>query len=152
MKKFEKYTLQELQQQLGITKQTRQHGRVGKVAMTEEEEKRRLYNNLSSRVTREKKRQLIRDRQLTYRKILEGNRALDRIEDKYGISQRDERIYKECFSSGYIGVPVERSYVKGRTGLNNKQIAVLQRRTGLIPNPVVTNMEEKADESICLFS
>lgn len=134
LKKFEEYTLDELQNLITQTAHNRQHGRKGEATTNEEDEKRRLYNNLASRVSRAKRKSIVDHKNNTYKSIVTG---IDTIEDKYGISAKDERRYRTCFSAGYIGLPVELDYVRRMTGLDDAQIFVLQQRTGLLPYPAI---------------
>lgn len=131
-----KAELEELDKQLG-----RQHGRAGAKYDDPEKEKRRLWNNLQSRKSRHSKKSLEKRREQSYRESL----GIVDDEDEYGIRPVDERRYIKCFHSGYIDAPVYRKYVQMMTGLSLKQIAVLQKRTGLIPEPKVSDKEADED-------
>lgn len=131
-----KAELEELDKALG-----RQHGRAGKTFDDPEKEKRRLWNNLQSRKSRNNRREIEKKREKSYRESL----GIVDDEDEYGIRPIDERRYIACFHSGYIDAPVYRKYVQRMTGLNLKQILVLQKRTGLIPVPAVNDDEADAD-------
>lgn len=120
----------------------RQHGRAGTSSSDSEKDRVRLLNNLNSRLSRMAKREIEKSQEQTYREVL----GLNNDADEYGIRPVDERRYRACFRSGYIGEPVERVYVKRMTGLSLNQIRVLQERTGLIPVPAVTAKEANADE------
>lgn len=132
-------------------KLSRKHGRDGKAFekkefTTLEEAKAeyvRLRNNWSSRVSKQRKAILEKQKEKTYLEIL-GLRRDD--EDEYGISPKDERRYINCFKSGYIGAPVYRKFIKMMTGLSLMQMYVLQERTGYISTPMINMEEAKADE------
>lgn len=111
-------TIASLQKQLEQLEPGRQHGRKG-IALTDSEaEKRRLYNNLASRLSRAKK------------KLIQKNQELAAINakdmDEFGITDVDIRRYKKCYV--YENVIPEREYIKRMTGLNDIQIAELDRR------------------------
>lgn len=120
---------------------TRRHGKKEKPAETKWEEYKRLYNNVKSQESRLRKAKLEKDKDKVYNQMHNVEE-----EDEYGIRPVDERRYKACFKSGYIGAPVYRKYVRMMTGLSLKQIAVLQERTGLVPFPAVDMAEAEADE------
>ena len=103
-------TIASLQKQLELLEPSRQHGKKGTVLSDSEAEKRRLYNNLASRLSRAKK------------KLLEQNKELD----EFGITDKDIRRYKQCWV--YTNVIPDREYIKRMTGLNDIQIAELDRR------------------------
>lgn len=132
-----KKELSELDSQLG-----RQHGRIGQISDCDEKELKRLYNNLKSRQSRARKRELEKKRELTYREVLN----LPNDADEYGIRPVDRRRYIACFKSTPIGCITERVYVKRMTGLSKNQIFILQKETGLLPVPAVTESEAVADE------
>lgn len=131
--------LEELDAKLG-----RVHGKKARVIEGETDEQRfkRLVNNYSSRVCRAGVKKLNEQKEVYSKRCL----CLADDADQYGIRPVDERRYKGCFKSYYIGMSVERSYVKRMTGLSLKQIYELQKRTGLIPKPPVKLKEAKADE------
>ena len=111
-------TIASLQKQLEQLEPGRQHGRKG-IALTDSEaEKRRLYNNLASRLSRAKK------------KLIQKNQELAAINakdmDEFGITDVDIRRYKKCYV--YENVIPEREYIKRMTGLNDVQVAELDRR------------------------
>jgi hypothetical protein len=144
-KKYKDYTIEEIQKELDDLDVIlgRQHGREGKKFDDPEKEKRRLWNNLSSRKSRLSRRNIEKAQETAYNQALK----LDTDEaDEYGIKPVDERRYVKCFHSGYIGAPVYLKYVKMMTGLTLKQIAILQERTGEIPVPPVTKAQADADE------
>ena len=134
--------LKEVKQKLAELDPSRQHGRAGKECDDPYQEYTRLKNNYDSRVSRAKKKALEKQQDKTFNEIY----GINTDEDEYGIRPVDERRYKRCFHSGYIGAPVYRDYVKRMTGLSLKQIAILQKRTGLIPVPAVEDAEADADE------
>lgn len=143
-KGYSEYTLEEiiaelneLDAQLG-----RQHGREGQKYTDPEKEKRRLWNNLVSRRSRNNRKEYQKRQDDAYKEILQ----LASDADEYGIRPIDERRYVRCFHSGYIGETPERVYVIRMTSLTLNQIKVLQKRTGLYPNPPVSDKEAKADE------
>lgn len=119
----------------------RRHGKLEKQAETKWEEYKRLYNNVKSQESRLRKAQLEKEKDKAYNVMHNVEE-----EDEYGIRPVDERRYKACFKSGYIGAPVYRKYVRMMTGLSLKQIAILQERTGLVPVPAVGMAEAEADE------
>lgn len=120
----------------------RQHGILGKAFSSDEEEYRRLYNNYHSRKSRHSKKEIEKRQEKTYMEM----HGINNDEDEFGIRPVDERRYKGCFHSGYIGEPVKRSYVKRMTGLSLKQINIMQKRTGLYPVPPVGDKEADIDE------
>lgn len=112
-------TIASLQKQLEALEPGRQHGRKGVALSDSEAEKRRLYNNLASRISRAKK------------KLMEKNKELATIHnakeiDEFGITDVDIRRYKQCYI--YENILPEREYIKRMTGLNDIQIAELDRR------------------------
>lgn len=111
-------TIASLQKQLELLEPDRQHGKKGTVLSDSEAEKRRLYNNLASRLSRAKK------------KLLEQNKELQAAGakeiDEFGITDKDIRRYKQCWV--YTNVIPDREYIKRMTGLNDIQIAELDRR------------------------
>ena len=111
-------TIASLQKQLELLEPGRQHGRKGTVLADSEAEKRRLYNNLASRISRAKK------------KMLEINKELQTSNakeiDDFGITDVDIRRYKQCWVS--IDCIPEHEYIKRMTGLNDIQVAELDRR------------------------
>lgn len=143
-KKYKDYTLEEIITELDeLDKQLgRQHGRMGIKCEDSEKEKKRLWNNLQSRKSRMLKQKIEKERDKHVNEILK----LHEDEDEFGIRPVDERRYTKCFHSGYIGETPERKYVQIMTGLSLKQINILQKRTGLVPNPAVNDSEADADE------
>ena len=111
-------TIASLQKQLELLEPGRQHGRKGTVLADSEAEKRRLYNNLASRISRAKKKMLEMNKELQASNAKEV--------DDFGITDVDIRRYKQCWV--YIDVIPEREYIKRMTGLNDVQIAELDRR------------------------
>jgi hypothetical protein len=134
-----KAELEELDKALG-----RQHGRAGKTFDDPEKEKRRLWNNLQSRKSRNNRREIEKKREKSYRESL----GIVDDEDEYGIRPIDERRYIACFHSGYIDAPVYRKYVQRMTGLSLKQVYLLQQETGLKPYPAVTEKVADKDQKI----
>lgn len=111
-------TLASLQAQLDALEPDRQHGRKG-VALTDSEaEKRRLYNNLASRLSRAKKKKLEKEKEIAALGVKEM--------DDFGITDKDIRRYKGCWV--YENVTPEREYIKRMTGLDDIQVAELDRR------------------------
>lgn len=143
--KKEKPTLEQLRTYEAeyLASRKRQHGKARKVFQTEEEEYKQLYNNWASRESRRRKRELEKSQEESFKKSW-GIYADDA--DEFGITPKDERKYKGCFHSGYIGEPVKVSYIRRMTGLTLKQISVLQKRTGLMPTPPVTDKAANEDE------
>ena len=76
-------TIASLQKQLELLEPGRQHGKKGTVLSDSEAEKRRLYNNLASRLSRAKK------------KLLEQNKELA------AAGAKENRYYRFC--NGNIG-------------------------------------------------
>lgn len=121
----------------------RQHGKARKIFDNEKDEYRQLYNNWASRCARKRKRDLIASKEKHFRSFW-GVYAEDA--DEYGIRPVDERRYKGCFRSGWIGMSISRDYIRRMTGLTLKQISILQQRTGLLPTPPVSIKEADLDE------
>ena len=111
-------TIESLQKQLELLEPDRQHGKAGKVLEDTEAEKRRLYNNLASRISRAKKKLKQQNLDLKIAGIKEV--------DEFGITDIDIRRYKKCFI--YENVLPERDYIKRMTGLTDIQVAELDRR------------------------
>jgi hypothetical protein len=144
----EQYTVEEIlikteevKKELEKYSYDRQHGRSGKSCDDPYEEYIRLLNNLRSRQARARKKERIQHEEKTYKEMLNINTE----EDEFGIRPVDERRYKACFKSYYIGAPIERSYIKRMTGLNLKQMYILQERTGFVPTPPIKKAEADAD-------
>ena len=111
-------TIASLQKQLELLEPGRQHGRKGTVLSDSKAEKRRLYNNLASRLSRAKKKMLEQNKELQ----AYGAKEID----EFGITDKDIRRYKQCWV--YTNVIPDREYIKRMTGLNDIQIAELDRR------------------------
>ena len=111
-------TLESLQKQLEQLEPGRQHGRKGIALADSEAEKRRLYNNLASRLSRAKKKLIQKNQELAATGATEM--------DEFGITDRDIRRYKQCYV--YENILPEREYIKRMTGLNDVQVAELDRR------------------------
>ena len=111
-------TIASLQKQLELLEPGRQHGRKGTVLADSEAEKRRLYNNLASRISRAKKKMLEMNKELQASNAKEV--------DDFGITDVDIRRYKQCWV--YIDCIPEHDYIKRMTGLNDIQVAELDRR------------------------
>lgn len=111
-------TIASLQEQLALLEPDKQHGRKGVALADSEAEKRRLYNNLASRISRAKKKLLEQNKELQ----VSGAKEMD----EFGITDKDIRRYKQCWV--YINIIPEREYIKRMTGLNDVQIAELDRR------------------------
>ena len=111
-------TIASLQKQLELLEPGRQHGRKGTALSDSEAEKRRLYNNLASRLSRAKKKMLEQNKELQ----AYGAKEID----EFGITDKDIRRYKQCWV--YTKVIPDREYIKRMTGLNDIQIAELDRR------------------------
>lgn len=111
-------TIASLQEQLALLEPDKQHGRKGVALDDSEAEKRRLYNNLASRISRAKK------------KLLEQNKALAvaglKEMDDFGITDKDIRRYKNCWV--YLNTIPDNEYIKRMTGLNDIQVSELNRR------------------------
>ena len=144
----EKYTIEEIYDKINEVKKElekysydRQHGRSGESYADPYKEYIRLMNNLRSRQARAKKRERLQREDQAYNRMLNINTD----EDEHGIRPVDERRYKNCFKSYYIGAPIYRSYIKRMTGLNLKQMYILQERTGYIPTPPIKKAEADAD-------
>lgn len=119
--KITEETLASLQAQLDALEPDRQHGRKGTVLTDSEAEKRRLYNNLASRLSRAKKRQQEKLKELTALSAI----GVKEIDD-FGITDKDIRRYKSCYI--YSNILPEREYIKRMTGLDDIQVAELDRR------------------------
>ncbi len=111
-------TIASLQAQLEALEPGRQHGRKGVALADSEAEKRRLYNNLASRLSRAKKKNLQKEKE----KVLLNKED----EDEFGITAKDIRRYKGCYV--YENILPEREYIKRMTGLDDIQVAELDRR------------------------
>ena len=111
-------TIASLQKQLELLESGRQHGKKGTVLSDSEAEKRRLYNNLASRLSRAKKKLLEQNKELA----AAGAKEID----EFGITDKDIRRYKQCWV--YTNIIPDREYIKRMTGLNDIQIAELDRR------------------------
>jgi len=111
-------TIASLQKQLEELDPGRQHGRKGVELADSEAEKRRLYNNLASRLSRLKKKRLDKEKEIATLGVKEM--------DEFGITDKDIRRYKSCYV--YENVIPERAYIKRMTGLDDIQIAELDRR------------------------
>lgn len=133
--------LENVRKELSTYNYTRQHGRAGVQSEDEYDEYLRLNNNLVSRKARAKRKMLEQKAE----QVFEESLGLKRDEDLYGIRPVDERRYRATFKSGYIGAPVYVSYIKRMTGLNLKQMYILQERTGLIPTPRIKQSTADAD-------
>ena len=142
-KKYETATIESIQMELDELNKgmTRRHGRAPKHEDDPELEKKKRWSNLQSRKSRHARKDIETRREKANQKYL----GITEDEDEHGIRPVDERSYKQCFHSGYIDAPVYLRYVKMMTGLSLKQIAVLQKRTGLIPTPKVDDAEAEAD-------
>lgn len=125
------------------SKLDRQHGVKGTVAETEEQECKRLWNNYKQRLYKQSVKEKAKREDKVF-DVWEGNP--DRQPDKYGITPIDERRYKNCFKSYYIGFPIEVSYIKRMTGLSIEQIYQLQLRTGYKPTPEITKAQAMKDK------
>lgn len=111
-------TIASLQKQLELLEPGRQHGKKGTALSDSEAEKRRLYNNLASRLSRAKKKLLEQNKELA----AAGAKEID----EFGITDKDIRRYKQCWV--YTNIIPDREYIKRMTGLNDIQIAELDRR------------------------
>lgn len=107
---------------LGVKPYDRQHGRKGETKENEEEEKKRLRNNLASQLSRARKRKIIADNDASV--IISYNK--DFINDENGINKVDERRFKQCFI--YENIAPEYDYVRRMTGLNLEQINILEQK------------------------
>lgn len=105
---------------MGIKPYDRQHGRKGIEKENEEEEKKRLRNNLASQLSRARKRKIIADKDVSV--IINE----DFINDENGINKVDERRFKQCFV--YENIAPEYDYVRRMTGLNIDQISILEQK------------------------
>ncbi len=111
-------TLESLARQLAELEPDRQHGRKGIALADSEAEKRRLYNNLASRLSRAKKKAMQKEKE----KVLLNKED----EDEFGITAKDIRRYKGCYV--YENILPDREYIKRMTGLDDIQVAELDRR------------------------
>lgn len=116
----------------------RQHGKKGTPLADPIEDAKRLLRNKQSREYRARKKALEKAKEQAF--------GFTSDEDIYGIRPIDERRYKKCFHSGYIGEIPSRKYVIIMTGLSLRQIQILQERTGLSPIPPVGQKEAAKDE------
>ena len=138
-------SLEELKKMLAEldSKLTQQHGKKGTVAETEEQERKRLWNNYKQRLYKQSVKDRNKEQDEAF-DIWEGNP--DKKPDKFGIRPIDERRYKGCFKSYYIGFPIELDYVRRMTGLTIAQIYELQKRTGYKPTPEITQSQAIKDQ------
>ncbi|MBO4622438.1 MAG: hypothetical protein J5691_00990 [Bacilli bacterium] len=111
-------TLESLAKQLAELEPDRQHGRKGIALADSEAEKRRLYNNLASRLSRARKKNMLKEKEKT---LLNKE-----DEDEFGITAKDIRRYKGCYV--YENILPDREYIKRMTGLDDIQVAELDRR------------------------
>ena len=111
-------TLESLAKQLAELEPDRQHGRKDIALADSEAEKRRLYNNLASRLSRAKKKAMQKEKE----KVLLNKED----EDEFGITAKDIRRYKSCYV--YENILPDREYIKRMTGLDDIQVAELDRR------------------------
>lgn len=98
---------------------TRQHGKLGTAKEDEQEEKIRIRNNLASQVSRLKKKL----------QMQELDRKVKLVEDEDGITEKDERRFKNCFI--YENIHPELEYVQRMTGLTVDQIRILENKYAL---------------------
>ena len=98
---------------------TRQHGKLGTAKENEDEEKIRIRNNLASQVSRLKKKLMMQ----------ELDSKVKPIEDEDGITDKDERRFKQCFI--YENIHPELVYVQRMTGLTVDQIRLLEAKYNL---------------------
>lgn len=99
----------------------RQHGKAGVTKDNEQEELKRLRNNLASQLSRLKKRQINQDME----KAVKQNN----LEDENGITEKDERRFKNCFC--FEAIKPELEYVQRMTGLTIDQIRILEMKYNL---------------------
>lgn len=137
--------LEEVKLELSKLQGPRHHGRSGVAYEDPYKEYERLLNNLRSRQTRARKREIIKRQDKVFNEVLN----IHQDEDEFGISPRDERRYRAKFKSGYIGAPVHVKYIMMMTGLKLFQIYQLQERTGLIPTPRITKEQADANYKHC---
>lgn len=104
----------------------RQHGRAGCVLLDPILEAKRLYHNLKAKEHRDRLKKMEKE-------ILNYGKTPDLVEDSDGISIKDTRRYKNCF----VGIPVDKTYVKRMTGLSDYQITILEQRTGYTATDVL---------------
>ncbi len=144
----EKYSIEQIYQMIDQVKvelaqfsYKQQHGRSGESYTDPYKEYTRLLNNLRSRKTRAKRKEIHNAQDKAYNEVLK----IHQDEDEYGIRPVDERRYRATFKSGYIGAPVYVSYIRRMTGLSLMQMYVLQERTGLVPTPRIEEKDARAD-------
>ncbi len=126
-----KMTLDELKAKLAAMGYDRQHGRAGTSLEDEAAELRRLYNNLKSRESRARKRQL--------EKQLDADlhdTECNPLQDA-GIYPVDERRYKACFNIFEDTSLIDMAYIKRMTGLSDTQISLLEKHTKLKANKLL---------------
>ena len=140
-------TLDELRKRYAeLTKNLkRQHGRKAKPLESEQDEYKRLYKNVKSIESRNKRKEYDTRREKSFVERF-GFGADDA--DQYGIRPVDERRYLAKFKNCPIGAKVELAYLKMMTGLTLHQIWVLQEKTGLKPYPAVSEKIAKRDQKI----
>ena len=123
---------------------SRQHGKKGTEAETEEEEWNRLYKNIKSIECRRRRKKLEKEQEQSWvSKYGFGNDEAD----QYGITPKDRRRYIAKFKNCPKGAVVELDYLKMMTGLTLNQIWILQNETGMSPYPAVTEKAAKKDQA-----
>lgn len=122
---------------------TRQHGRKAAKIENTPEGYERLYKNVKSIESRNRRKELdkARDQSFVERYGFGNDDA-----DANGITAKDRRRYNAKFKNCPKGSKVELEYLRRMTGLNLFQIYVLQQETGLLPYPAVTEKAAKAEQ------
>lgn len=122
---------------------TRQHGKKAAEFESEEDEYKRLYKNVKSIQSRNRRKEMEKRQEQSFvERFGFGNDDAD----INGITAKDRRRYIAKFKNCPHGSRVELGYVKMMTGLNLFQIYLLQQETGLSPYPAVTEKAAKADK------
>ena len=143
-KKLKDYTLEELRERFAeLVKGQRQHGRKGNQFEDPKAEWKRLYNNIASIESRNRRKEYQERQDKSFAETY-GFGADDA--DKFGIRPWQRRMYTKLFKSCPYGSIVQLSYVKRMTALTLDQIYALQQETGLLAHPCVSAKQAKADK------
>lgn len=123
---------------------TRQHGKKAAAFESEEDEYKRLYKNVKSIESRNRRKELDTQREQSF---VERYGFGNDDADANGITPKDRRRYLAKFKNCPHGSVVSLEYMKMMTGLNLNQIWILQNETGLKPVPAVTEKAAKKDKA-----
>jgi len=123
---------------------TRQHGRKAAPIENTPEGYKRLYKNVKSIKSRNKRKKIEAEREQSYvERFGFGNDDAD----INGITAKDRRRYNAKFANCPHGAVVELDYLRRMTGLTLKQIFILQNETGKYPYPAVTEKAANKDQA-----